>query len=83
MDRSKPPSFNLMPGSSKPIGGPPSVVETAPGSMLSSLRAGEIGGSSNLDFLELFAVALSFGTLAHDERKPKFQAWTGDVLGIL
>jgi hypothetical protein len=72
-----------MPGSSKPIDEPPSAVETAPGSMLSPLRAGEIGGSSNLDFFEFFAVALSFGTLANDEQKPKFRAWTGHFLGIL
>jgi hypothetical protein len=51
--------------------------------MSSSLRAGEIGGSLNLDFFELFAVALSFGTLANDEQKPKFRAWTGHFLGIL
>jgi hypothetical protein len=51
--------------------------------MLSPLRAGEIGGSSNLDFFEFFAVALSFGTLANDEQKPKFRAWTGHFLGIL
>jgi hypothetical protein len=51
--------------------------------MLSPLRAGEIGGSSNLDFCEFFAVALSFGTLANDEQKPKFRAWTGHFSGIL
>jgi hypothetical protein len=83
MDRSKPHSFNSMPGSSKPIGGPPSVFETAPSSKSRSPHTGEAVGSPYFDFVALFAVALSFGTVAHDEHKPKFRAWTGHFLGIL
>jgi hypothetical protein len=66
-----------------PIDGPLSVFEAAPASMPSSLRAGERGGSYYLDFFGLFAVAMSFGALAHDEQKPKFRAWTGHFSGIL
>jgi hypothetical protein len=57
-----------MPGLSKPIGAPPSVFEAAPKSRSPHIEE-EVG---LFYFVALFAAAPSFGTVAHDEQKPKF-----------